>query len=227
MRGSSSCACSAARIIGPMASTSSRPPRACAASLWRSSPATRIATSGWSAPRRSRPTILRASGPSFRDGGPDNLRSFLGFASTLAGAPAPWRESAPGRARRPLRRGLPRRPRPMRRARCSPSIARPFSPAISRRSSRSPMRLHARGFAVEAWFVASLKDPACEARLAQTLAEFRPDVILNATAFSARTRRRLRSRPRRRAGAAGRAGDLRRARPGRRPSAAPMAPISR
>ena len=46
--------------------------------------------------------------------------------------------------------------------------------------------LHARGFAVEALFVTSLKDPAVIAPLRERLARDPPDVIFNATAFSAR-----------------------------------------
>ncbi|CAN2534030.1 hypothetical+protein [Methylocapsa aurea] len=175
----------------------------------------------------------------FRDGGPDNLRSFLGFASTLAGTPAPWRESAPvplaGRceeacraalfpnplphaeevAKRPFQStwGSSRRPRvtapssfetpaarapqdegafvevdcthPAPRALItfyrSAWLAGDFAPIVALADA-----LHERGFVVEALFVASLKDRACEEHLARTLAEFRPDVILNATAFSAR-----------------------------------------
>jgi cobaltochelatase CobN len=165
----------------------------------------------------------------FRDGGPDNLRSFLGYAATLAGAPTPWRESAPvpaiGRcaeACRDLRvEGEPDGsrsphapgPRAFRLASRDPPIdsthatsrARPHADkATAPRAllvfyrsaflagdiapiSALADALCEGGIAVEAWFVASLKDPACEEGLAQILASFRPDVILNATAFSART----------------------------------------
>ncbi|MBG0810621.1 cobaltochelatase subunit CobN [Methylosinus sp. H3A] len=156
----------------------------------------------------------------FRDGGPDNLRAFLCLASTLAGTPAPWRESEPvplaGRcetacrpnrppphaeevAKRPSRstRGSSRRRRVTAPSTCADPASAPralitfyrsawlagdFAPIVALADS-----LHARGFVVEAWFVASLKDHACEKILAQTLAEFCPDVVLNATAFSART----------------------------------------
>jgi cobaltochelatase CobN len=43
-----------------------------------------------------------------------------------------------------------------------------------------------RGFAVEALFVSSLKDPAAARIVAEAIAAQQPDVILNATAFSAR-----------------------------------------
>ena len=46
--------------------------------------------------------------------------------------------------------------------------------------------LAARGFAVEAFYVTSLKDPAVVAALRARLAATPPDVIVNATAFSAR-----------------------------------------
>jgi len=174
----------------------------------------------------------------FRNGGPDNLRAFLGFASTLAGTPAPWRESASvplaGRCEEACRANHPpphaeEAPQePSRKTRGSSRTRRETAPSsFETRPSAAPQdegafgrascaastapralvtfyrsawlagdfapivaladSLHARGFEVEAWFVASLKDPACEELLAQTLAEFRPDVILNATAFSART----------------------------------------
>ncbi|WP_400766296.1 cobaltochelatase subunit CobN [Methylosinus sporium] len=175
----------------------------------------------------------------FRDGGPDNLRSFLGYAATLAGTPMPWRESASaplvGRceqacrnnhapphaeevATRPSRstRGSSRRPfvtappsfeTPAARAPQDEGASGQSSGAQAAAAPRALVTfyrsawlagdfapivaladaLNARGFCVEAYFVASLKDAACETLLAQTIADFRPDVILNATAFSART----------------------------------------
>ncbi|BBU61422.1 cobaltochelatase subunit CobN [Methylosinus sp. C49] len=178
----------------------------------------------------------------FRDGAPDNLRSFLGYAATLAGTPTPWNESASaplaGRCARACRSALSTNPPPH----AEESPQEPFrstrgsfrSPCVTAPSSfetpaaRAPQdegasgqssgaqaaaapralvtfyrsawlagdfapiialadALQARGFCVEAYFVASLKDAACEAILEQTIASFRPDVILNATAFSART----------------------------------------
>ncbi|WP_036288965.1 cobaltochelatase subunit CobN [Methylosinus sp. PW1] len=178
----------------------------------------------------------------FRDGGPDNLRSFLGYAATLAGTPTPWRESAPapvaGRCEQACRSALSTNPPPhaeespqepsrsTRGSFRSPCVTAP--PSFETPAARAPQdegasgqssgaqaaaapralvtfyrsawlagdfapivaladALHARGFCVEAYFVASLKDAACETLLAQTIADFRPDVILNATAFSART----------------------------------------
>ncbi|WP_159730230.1 cobaltochelatase subunit CobN [Methylosinus sp. Ce-a6] len=170
-----------------------------------------------------------------RDGGPENLRSLLGFAATLAGTPTPWRESAPvplaGRCEEACRAVLGANPpphaeevakRPSRSTRGRSKTRRETAPSsFETRPSAAPQdegastratapralltfyrsawlagdhapivaladALHSRGFAVEALFVSSLKDRACEERLAKTLAEFRPDVILNATAFSAR-----------------------------------------
>jgi cobaltochelatase CobN len=46
--------------------------------------------------------------------------------------------------------------------------------------------LYSRGFAVEAIFVSSLKDPAAEAVVADSILRVKPDIVLNATAFSAR-----------------------------------------
>ncbi|PWB94968.1 cobaltochelatase subunit CobN [Methylosinus sporium] len=171
----------------------------------------------------------------FRDGGPDNLRSFLGYSATLAGTPTPWSESAPaplaGRCEQACRTALGANPPPHAEEAAQPpsrSTRGTAPPSFETPAARAPQdegtsgqssgaqaasapralvtfyrsawlagdfapivaladALHKRGFCVEAYFVASLKDSACETLLAQTIAEFRPDVILNATAFSART----------------------------------------
>ena len=59
-------------------------------------------------------------------------------------------------------------------------------PATSRRSRRWPRALDAQGLNVRALYVGSLKDRATGAFVAQTLRDWRPRIVLNATAFSAR-----------------------------------------
>jgi cobaltochelatase CobN len=121
----------------------------------------------------------------FQDGGPDNLRSFLGYASTLAGRAAPWTESgavsnagAFEDARRTAGDDAPRATIVFYR---SLYLADDVAPIVALAEG-----LNERGFAVEAIYVASLKEPESEAFVAQALDGFAPDVILNATAFSAR-----------------------------------------
>ncbi|PWB91688.1 cobaltochelatase subunit CobN [Methylocystis sp. MitZ-2018] len=119
----------------------------------------------------------------FQDGGPDNLRSFLGYAATLAGHPAQWRESAPvanaGRLEAACRAGGDLRAtivfyRAM-------FLADDVAPIVALADA-----LAERGFSVEAIYVASLKEAESEAFVSHALESFAPDVILNATAFSAR-----------------------------------------
>ncbi|MGJ0453156.1 MAG: cobaltochelatase subunit CobN [Methylocystis sp.] len=119
----------------------------------------------------------------FQDGGPDNLRSFLGCASTLVGRPAPWRESVPvanaGQFESACRAGGELRAtivfyRAM-------FLADDVAPIVALADV-----LGERGFAVEAVYVASLKEAESEAFVSRALETFAPDVILNATAFSAR-----------------------------------------
>ena len=119
----------------------------------------------------------------FQDGGPDNLRSFLGYAATLAGHPAQWRESAPvasaGRLEVACRAGGDLRAtivfyRAM-------FLADDVAPIVALADA-----LAERGFAVDTIYVASLKEAESEAFVSRALEAFAPDVILNATAFSAR-----------------------------------------
>ncbi|MCC3247089.1 cobaltochelatase subunit CobN [Methylocystis sp. WRRC1] len=121
----------------------------------------------------------------FQDGGPDNLRSFLGYASTLAGLPAEWRESVAvanaGRFDAACRAAQVDAPRAIIVFYRSMYLADDVAPIIALADA-----LNERGFAVEALYVASLKDPESEAFVARALDAFFPDVILNATAFSAR-----------------------------------------
>ncbi|GLI93811.1 cobaltochelatase subunit CobN [Methylocystis echinoides] len=155
----------------------------------------------------------------FQDGGPDNLRSFLCYASTLAGRRLEWRESVA--VANAGRFALPTRPLPT-----PPPLSREreqIPPFMSNATRERPLSreagegqgggacrasivfyrslyladdvapivelaaaLQERGFDVEALYVASLKEPESEAFVAQALDAFAPDVILNATAFSAR-----------------------------------------
>jgi cobaltochelatase CobN len=121
----------------------------------------------------------------FQDGGPDNLRAFLGFAETLVGKTAPWRDSVPvaiaGRCEAACRAGLSEAPRAFIVFYRSAFLADDIAPIVALADA-----LRARDFAVEAAFVASLKDGASEDYVARALGAFRPDVIVNATAFSAR-----------------------------------------
>ncbi|AZG75838.1 cobaltochelatase subunit CobN [Methylocystis rosea] len=119
----------------------------------------------------------------FQDGGPDNLRSFLGYAATIAGHPAQWRESVPvanaGQFETACRAGGELRAtivfyRAM-------FLADDVAPIIALADA-----LAERGFSVEAIYVASLKEAESEAFVSGALESFAPDVILNATAFSAR-----------------------------------------
>ncbi|WP_330084470.1 cobaltochelatase subunit CobN [Methylocystis iwaonis] len=121
----------------------------------------------------------------FQDGGPDNLRSFLAYASALAGRPADWRESVPvanaGRFKQACRAVEGHAPRATIVFYRSLYLADDVAPIVALADA-----LNDRGFAVDAIYVASLKEPESEAFVTQALDAFAPDVILNATAFSAR-----------------------------------------
>lgn len=119
----------------------------------------------------------------FQDGGPENLRAFLGYASTLAGREAPWRESVSvanaGRFAAACHDGGELR------------AAILFYRALYLADDVAPIvaladALSERGFTVDAIYVASLKDRESEDFIARALDAYAPDVILNATAFSAR-----------------------------------------
>jgi len=121
----------------------------------------------------------------FQDGGPYNLRSFLGYASTLAGRPSEWRESVAianaGRFNAACRAAQDNAPRTTIIFYRSMYLADDVAPIVALADSLSE-----RGFAVEALYVTSLKDPESEAFVADALDAFAPDVVINATAFSAR-----------------------------------------
>ena len=121
----------------------------------------------------------------FQQGGPDNMAACLSFiASKIGGAGAavpPRRVEAFGlfdAARREQPLGAP----------CAKIV---FYRSVFLAGDAAPIvaladGLAQRGFAVEAAYVTSLKDPGAIAPLAAWLAAQKPDVILNATAFSAR-----------------------------------------
>ncbi len=121
----------------------------------------------------------------FQDGGPDNLVSFLGYAATLIGRPTPWRESAPvanaGRCAAACREADAQAPRALLVFYRSAYLSDDIAPLVALADA-----LQAQGFGVEAAHVASLKEPQSDAFLRDVIAGFAPDVILNATAFSAR-----------------------------------------
>ena len=121
----------------------------------------------------------------FQEGGPDNMAACLGFvASTIDGggvAVPPRRVEAFGlfaAARREQALDAP----------CAKIV---FYRSVFLAGDTAPIvaladGLAQRGFAVDAAYVTSLKDPGAIAPLASWLAAQKPDVILNATAFSAR-----------------------------------------
>jgi cobaltochelatase CobN len=121
----------------------------------------------------------------FQDGGPENLRSSLGFAGSLIGKPALWREAVPVAAagyclsaRRAAQPGCARALLVFYR---SVFLADDIAPILALADA-----LAMRGLAAEAVFVASLKEKASEQFLREAIDACRPDVIINTTAFSAR-----------------------------------------
>lgn len=119
-----------------------------------------------------------------REGGPANLAGALSLAAHLAGL-----EAAPANPPHPLPAAGPE-------GAADPLDGRPRAMVVCYRShglsgdvapiEALAVALRARGLAVEAHFVTSLKDPAAADYLAARYAVAPPDVILNATGFSAR-----------------------------------------
>ena len=112
-------------------------------------------------------------------GGVDNAEHALRFAASLLGHGLAWAEPEPL-----PRAGLYRRPQPG-----APSALVVFYRALVQSGDLAPVdglldALAADGFAAAGLFVASLKDPAGATLLAETIAELRPSVIVNATAFA-------------------------------------------
>ena len=122
-----------------------------------------------------------------RHGGPANLTQALRLAAHLGGARSPTRRRLPV----PLLAfgahafAVPSREAGGARQRSSCSTARTCWPVTWPPSRRWPRRSGQRGMAVQAIYAASLKDPAAAAFVAERLREWRPAVVLNATAFSA------------------------------------------
>ena len=120
-----------------------------------------------------------------QEGGPENLASLLGFVSTRLGRSLPWREPVrvpeAGTSATACRNAGEAAPRALILLYRSVFLAADTAPIDALADA-----LAARGFAVEAMFVTSLKDPAAAAIVAAALAKHRPDIILNTTAFSAR-----------------------------------------
>ncbi len=121
----------------------------------------------------------------FQDGGAENMRALLGFAASLIGTPAPWRESAriesAGHCRAARRTAGAEARRALLVFYRSLFLSDDHAPILALADA-----LAAREMAVEAVFVASLKDEASEAFLREAIRAFKPDVIVNTTAFSAR-----------------------------------------
>ncbi len=118
-------------------------------------------------------------------GGPDNLASLFGFLSTRIGRPVAWREPQPlaaaGRAARLCREVAASSLRALIVLYRSHWLAADIAPHEALADA-----LCARGFGVEAVFVSSLKDPAATQVVADAIDATKPDIVLNATAFSAR-----------------------------------------
>ena len=121
----------------------------------------------------------------FQDGGAENMRALLGFAASLIGTPAPWRESARIESAGYCLAARRTAGADARRALLvfyrSLFLSDDHAPIVALADA-----LAALGVAVEAVFVASLKDGASEAFLREAIGAFKPDVIVNTTAFSAR-----------------------------------------
>jgi cobaltochelatase CobN len=121
----------------------------------------------------------------FEEGGAANLRECLAFARDRSGTATAWAEPKPvprmglfREACRPATAGAARATIVFYRSALLAADTAPISTLAS--------ALAARGVAVDAVFVSSLKDPLAAEPLAEHIAATQPDVILNTTAFSAR-----------------------------------------
>jgi len=121
----------------------------------------------------------------FQDGGAENMRALLGLMASLIGMPAPWCESARIESAGYCLAARRTAGADARRALLvfyrSLFLSDDHAPIVALADA-----LAARGVAVEAAFVASLKEQASEAFLREAIGAFKPDVIVNTTAFSAR-----------------------------------------
>ena len=113
------------------------------------------------------------------------MRALLGLAASLIGMPAPWRESARIESAGYCLAARRTAGADARRALLvfyrSLFLSDDHAPIVALADA-----LAALGVAVEAVFVASLKDGASDAFLREAIGAFKPDVIVNTTAFSAR-----------------------------------------
>ncbi len=120
-----------------------------------------------------------------QEGGPENLSSLLGFVSARLGRASQWREPiaipVAGRYEAACRPALADAPRALILLYRSVYFAADTAPIDALAHA-----LATRGFSVETVFVTSLKDPAAAEVVANALGEYRTDIILNTTAFSAR-----------------------------------------
>ncbi|WP_374545138.1 cobaltochelatase subunit CobN, partial [Rhodoblastus sp.] len=131
------------------------------------------------------PDALRQIWAYFRDGGPDNIAACLDFIATQitgeGAAPEPRPVAPLGLFAPGCRPG----------AEGAATALVLFYRSAFLAGDDAPIRalaeaLERENFRVRSYFVSSLKDPAACAPLLKALAAERPDVILNATAFSAR-----------------------------------------
>ncbi|CAA7616405.1 cobaltochelatase subunit CobN [Magnetospirillum sp. UT-4] len=118
-------------------------------------------------------------------GGPANAAQFLAFAGGLIGRPGEWREPAP----LPPAGLWPDTRWRQTRDPSRPAAAVVFYRALALAGDTAPVEallaaLAAEGLDAVGLFVHSLKDPASAAVVEEVLADFAPDVVVNATGFA-------------------------------------------
>lgn len=121
----------------------------------------------------------------FQHGGPGNAASCLGWIAGRLGHPAPWSEPAEVAA---FSRFAPGEHAA---GADAPRALVVFYRSVLMAADTAPLvalgeALAARGFAVACAAVTSLKDPEAAGALADLIGRRRPDIVLNATAFSGR-----------------------------------------
>ncbi len=121
----------------------------------------------------------------FQNGGSGNMGSLYGWVETGLGRPAPWTEPsrvpAAGRYVAACRRVPDARGRAFITFYRSMALAGDCAPIVALADALAARRLD-----VTALYATSLKDPEAAAILAEAIADGRPDVIVNTTAFSGR-----------------------------------------
>ena len=122
----------------------------------------------------------------FQEGGPENIASLFGWIGHRLGADRPWREPVPlaaaGRYEAACRTGPPTAGHALITFYRALVLAGDCAPIVALADA-----LAARGLGVTALFATSLKDPRAAAVVGETIRAAAPDIILNTTAFSART----------------------------------------